>query len=397
MMYSQRQYESRAMSTDLSKTINPIETARGLPNAHYIDPQLWDEERQALLFENWSGIGLAKDVPNTGDVMPVSFVGMPLVMVHKEDGEVAVFQNTCRHRGMILVQEKGNVRGTIRCAYHSWCYGLEGKLRATPHVGGPGQNIHKDVDRSELGLIEIPSHVWMGVVFVNVAKNLRPFPEAHKSLLERWSEFNRPVYHGGADSSFKLDTKCNWKLAVENYCESYHLPWIHPGLNIYSKLEDHYHIEQAGEFSGQGTTVYQQLVGDNGQKFPDFDGVSAQWDKGAEYISVFPNVLLGVHRDHTFSIILEPIATGQSREHVDLFYTDPSVLGEEYAELRKKNSTQWHGVLEEDIFVVDGMQKGRQGVYFDGGKFSPVMDSPTHLFHQWVAGKITEARRVAAE
>ena len=35
----------------------------------------------------------------------------------------------------------------------------------------------------------------------------------------------------------------NWKLAVENYCESYHLPWVHPGLNSYSRLEDHYHID----------------------------------------------------------------------------------------------------------------------------------------------------------
>ena len=26
---------------------------------------------------------------------------------------------------------------------------------------------------------------------------------------------------------------------------------------------------------------------------------------------------------------------------------------------------------------------------FDGGKFSPVMDGPTHLFHEWVADKMT--------
>ena len=23
---------------------------------------------------------------------------------------------------------------------------------------------------------------------------------------------------------FNLNTKCNWKFAIENYCESYHLP-----------------------------------------------------------------------------------------------------------------------------------------------------------------------------
>ena len=37
--------------------------------------------------------------------------------------------------------------------------------------------------------------------------------------------------------------------------------------------------------------------------------------------------------------------------------------------------------------VVEGMQKGRYGDKFDGGKFSPVMDRPTHCFHQWVASQ----------
>ena len=49
-------------------------------------------------------------------------------------------------------------------------------------------------------------------------------------------------------------------------------------------------------------------------------------------------------------------------------------------------------VNEEDIFVVEGMQRGRLSPGFDGGKFSPVMDSPTHLFHAWVADKVEAYR-----
>ena len=66
-----------------------------------------------------------------------------------------------------------------------------------------------------------------------------PFAVHFADLLERWAEFDVPVYHGGADSRFQLDLKSNWKLIIENYCESYHLPWVHPGLNSYSRLEDH--------------------------------------------------------------------------------------------------------------------------------------------------------------
>ena len=42
--------------------------------------------------------------------------------------------------------------------------------------------------------------------------------------------------------------------------------------------------------------------------------------------------------------------------------------------------------------MVEGMQRGRHGVAFDGGKFSPVMDGPTHCFHKWAASQLDEFR-----
>ena len=64
------------------------------------------------------------------------------------------------------------------------------------------------------------------------------------------------INHANDFGYFKLNAKCNWKFAIENYCESYHLPWVHPGLNSYSKIEDHYHIQGLpNRFAGQGTVV----------------------------------------------------------------------------------------------------------------------------------------------
>ncbi|MDG1169489.1 MAG: SRPBCC family protein, partial [Sulfitobacter sp.] len=294
----------------------------------------------------------------------------------------------CRHRGMILVEEPRKIEGAIRCPYHSWCYATDGRLVSTPHVGGPGQNTHDGIDRSLLGLIEIRSYIWMDVVFVNISGTAPAFEQANADLIARWSEFDQPLYHGGANSRFQLDLNCNWKLAVENYCESYHLPWVHPGLNTYSRLEDHYHIEAKEKFSGQGTLVYRQLKDENGHVFPDFAGLSDKWDTAAEYITVYPNVLLGVHRDHTFAIILIPDGPERTIEHIHLYYAQETTS----AELRDRNTEQWKIVFAEDVFVVEGMQKGRHAVQFDGGRFSPAMDGPTHLFHDWVAAKIERHR-----
>lgn len=380
------------MSTDLSSVLRPVTHATGLPNAHYVDPDVFAEEREAILFGTWTGLAVASDVPEAGDAKPVEFLGLPLLLLRDKEGTVRVFQNTCRHRGMILVSEPRKIEGAIRCPYHSWCYSTKGKLVATPHVGGPGMNSHRDLDRDTLGLIEIRSHIWRDVVFINVSGREAPFEEVHADLIARWSEFDGPMYHGGADSAFTLEVQTNYKLAVENYCESYHLPWIHPGLNSYSRLEDHYNIEMAGKFSGQGTLVYRQLTDDDGAVFPDFPNLKPFWDEGAEYIAVYPNVLLGAQRDHAFAIVLEPTSTDRTIEHIHLYYASASVDDG----LRAKNTAQWKEVFEEDIFVVEGMQRGRHGPVFDGGRFSPAMDGPTHCFHAWVADRMTAHRQALA-
>jgi len=380
--------------TDLSAVRQSIETALGLPNAHYTDPTLHAEENRALLLDGWAGLAVSADVPEPGDAVPIEFLGIPLLLLRDRSGQVRVFQNICRHRGMILVAEPRKIEGAIRCPYHSWCYSTEGRLVATPHVGGPGQNAHDAVNRSELGLIEVRSHIWREVVWINVSGTAPAFEDANARLIERWAEFEQPLYHGGPDSAFRLDVNCNWKLAVENYCESYHLPWVHPGLNSYSRLEDHYHIQEPGLFSGQGTQVYRQLTGEDGRTFPDFPGLSAKWETAAEYIAAFPNVLLGVHRDHAFAIILRPEAQDRTSEHIHLFYASPDTD----ADLRARNTEQWKLVFEEDVFVVEGMQRGRAAPGFDGGHFSPAMDGPTHLFHDWVARRLIARReRPAAE
>jgi len=374
-------------TSDLSSVLQPVNTASGLPNAFYTDPATFEAERERVFFSSWAGIGFGKDIPEEGDAMPVSFLGMPLLAVRDREGRVRVYQNTCRHRGMILVAEKTKIRGAIRCPYHAWSYALSGELRTTPHVGGPGRNIHQDVCREALGLIEIRSHVWRDVIFVNVDGTAPAFEDYAASLISRWAEFEQPQVHGGVESSFKLEVETNWKLAVENYCESYHLPWVHPGLNSYSRLEDHYNIEEPGVFSGQGTRVYRPVLREDGARFADFAGLSDAWDAGAEYVALYPNVLLGVHRDQAFAIVLEPVGPEKTVEHIELYYADEEMTRADWDEMRATNAAMWKTVFEEDIFVVEGMQKGRHGPKFDGGRFSPVMDSPTHLFHHWVASR----------
>ncbi|MEZ5800648.1 MAG: SRPBCC family protein [Nitratireductor sp.] len=68
-------------------------------------------------------------------------------------------------------------------------------------------------------------------------------------------------------------------------------------------------------------------------------------------------------------------------------YTDPAIQGEDWFDMRSRNSELWKSVFVEDVGVVESMQRGRKASAFDGGHFSPVMDESTHHFHSWIASQ----------
>lgn len=361
--------------------------ARPLGNRAYVDPTFFADELATVWAGGWFCLAFAHEVLEPGHVRPVQFGQKPLLLARNHDGRLRVFWNVCRHRGMALVREPTRLSGVLRCPYHSWCYSLDGKLKVTPHVGGPGMNTDATIERSKLGLLEVRSAEWLGCVFVDLSDTAGSFAEHVAPLADRWADFvDRKLYPGGADCSFVLDVNCNWKLAVENYCESYHLPWVHPGLNSYSRLEDHYSIAE-GVFAGQGTLAYRPALSPDGSRLPSFDNLSEHWSEGAEYVALYPNLLLGVHKDHTFALRLEPLAPDRTREHVALWFADGHALDDAHADVRQRLSALWREIFEEDILVVEGMQQGRHADRFDGGVLSPRMDAATAAFHQWATNR----------
>ena len=109
---------------------------------------------------------------------------------------------------MILVEKTKKIQGAIRCPYHSWCYSTEGKLVSTPHVGGPGQNTDQNIDRKKLSLVEIRSHIWRDVIWVNIDGTAEPFEEVMASTIERWKELDQKLI-GLKDKIFGITKK--WK------------------------------------------------------------------------------------------------------------------------------------------------------------------------------------------
>ena len=375
---------------------NPIEKAHGLPNECYLNNDYLEFEKEKIFKNNWTMIGVASSVPNPGDAKPFNLLGIPILIVRNKENEVKVFHNVCSHRGFKLVDQECKLKNVIRCPYHSWSYDFNGKLTVTPHLGGLGKHEVEGFDKNNSNLKEIKSNIWMDLIFININSNAKPFEDFIKPLEDRWSKFiskkdQKLIRHSTDNGYFNMTVNSNWKFAIENYCESYHLPWIHPELNKVSNISDHYHIEDENlNFSGQGSNKYSQQF-DGNIKFKCFPNWPTELSEKSEYVSLYPNVMLGIHIDHFYAFWLEPISNNQTKEHFELYYVgDESASSDEFKDIREKNFAFWQEVMNEDVTAIEGMQNGRNSPAYNGGNFSPVMDTPTLMFHKWVATNLTK-------
>jgi choline monooxygenase len=265
----------------------------------------------------------------------------------------------------------------------------------TPHIGG--QDVHQcdGIDRAELGLRPVRVETWAGLLFVNLTGDAPDLSSWLKPLTDRWRAYDFGLLRHGGGRSYELVT--NWKHAVENYLESYHLPWVHPGLNSYSRMSDHYCFLAGREAGGQGTEVYAPGSKD-GLSLPAMTLPDDQARRG-EYPVLYPNLLTGVQSDHFFLIDVIPVSPGVTRERFEIFFFGDEAMDEAHRPIREQTIERWNEVFVEDIDVVERLQQGHASPAATGGRFSPVQDQNVHHFHCWILERMLgrERRAQAAE
>ncbi len=371
----------------------PLEQLTGLPNVAYNSSEFAEFERDKLLARTWFCVASQIQLPSDGWVHPVDIYGLPLLVVRDRKSVVRVFHNVCSHRGMKLVEQPKSTNGIITCRYHGWCYRAEGDLHATPHIHGEGSHEDDRFDKSLNGLKEVRSHIFAGMIFVNLDGNAPDFDEFIKPVTDQWHEFDFTKYgHGGSDSIWEITLQGNWKFAQENHVDGYHLPFVHPGLNSYSPLRNHEPMVIEGSAAGQRSIGQDHAGAIGDEQLPLYPGLSKPWYKGqAEFLSIYPNIMIGVQADHVWTVYLIPISADQTFERMDLYYFGEGATESKYTTLRSNNRDRMLEIYEEDREMVEGMQKGRQSPAFKGGALSPHMDRPAHCFNRIIAQAVMDA------
>ena len=74
-----------------------------------------------------------------------------------------------------------------------------------------------------------------------------------------------------------------------------------------------------------------------------------------QYFTLFPNLLLGVHRDHYYGIFLLPGGPNRTIEHIEIYYAQGAATKSAFADMHANNTSMWRDIFIEDVFVVEGM------------------------------------------
>ena len=94
-----------------------------------------------LLRRYWHPIAVASEVEDVP--VPVRVLGEDLILFKTRRGEFGVVYPRCCHRGTTLYYGKVEESG-IRCCYHGWLFGVDGKCLDQPCEpgGGGGKRIN---------------------------------------------------------------------------------------------------------------------------------------------------------------------------------------------------------------------------------------------------------------
>jgi Rieske 2Fe-2S family protein len=216
----------------------------------------------------------------------------------------------CRHRGHELLGcGESTRRRAIRCPYHAWVYGLDGRLRAAPRFGHlePDDPVHE-------GLVALRVGERFGWMFVNVSGD-GPDLDAHLgSLAAHLEPYGPDRLIVGA--SHEYEVAANWKLVVENYHECYHCPSIHPELCRVTPTESGVNFQPDGLWAGgsmdlEAGAETMSLDGRSGGA--PIPGLSPDLLRQVFYFGLFPNFLISPHPDYVMTHRIEPLGVDRSR------------------------------------------------------------------------------------
>jgi phenylpropionate dioxygenase-like ring-hydroxylating dioxygenase large terminal subunit len=166
-----------------------------------------------------------EEIPKAGDYVVYDNLDHSVIVVRDHDRSVKAYHNSCRHRGMQLVEDRGSSPGGFVCPFHAWCYGLDGRhtYMLAPEIFEP-----RVIEPEDISLRSCRVEVWGGAAFINLDDNAPSLIDSFQPTVDRMAPFHVDRMQTEWWRGTRLPV--NWKLALDAFMEGYHLLGSHPQL-----------------------------------------------------------------------------------------------------------------------------------------------------------------------
>jgi choline monooxygenase len=343
----------------------PLEQASTLPPQCYVSDAWYAREIETIFRREWLCVGRVEQIPNPGDFFTRTLIEQPIIVVRDNAGEVRVHSAVCRHRGAIVTEGEGRCRAFV-CPYHSWTYGLDGALLATPG-NPPPMDGAEGFRKTDYGLTPIRSEQWAGFIFVTFDDAAPPLSEWLGDLPSFLANYRLEQMQWTHCDAYHVD--CNWKVWLENAFENYHAPTIHR-KHIDPKNPQNWSFEQGQTGPWEAMYSRRSIVAYSG--LPPVPGLSEKENSGLYHVWVRPSVQIiltssymkfrqyfpeGAHKLRIYENWTFPRTTVERADFGD-------IVGPAYYE-------KYSEIVREDLTINPIVQRGMRSGAFRPGRYSP--------------------------
>ena len=336
----------------------------------YTDEKYLEVERHAIFQKTWQWACHEEKLREAGDYYVTDIAGQSILLLRNTAGKLRAFYNVCQHRAHELLQGEGKTK-MIVCPYHSWCYDLDGELRAARHTA------HIEAfNQGELCLNQVQVEEFCGFIYVNLDPYADPLADQSGDLSKEISEFAPDVNDLTFAHRLTFDIKSNWKNVVDNFLECYHCPIAHKDFCSLLQFET-YKVTTHGIYSSH------MAKGGNADNTA-YNVEGATVDDHAVWW-LWPNTCLMRYPGRGNFLVLNiiPVGPNHTIETYDFFFETAEPSPQEIEAINYINDV----LQQEDIDLVESVQRGMETPAFEFGRVvydpseSGLSEHAVHHFH----------------
>jgi phenylpropionate dioxygenase-like ring-hydroxylating dioxygenase large terminal subunit len=377
-----------ALAAVQAGTVPAQSLPRALPPWVYSHPEMTRLEFERLLKPSWQIACHVNSLPKAGDYVTLEIGPESVVVLRDRNERIVAFHNVCRHRGARLLDGQGHCAGNIVCPYHGWSYRPDGTLaRVTLPESFPG------LERASLGLRPVTTDTALGFVFICLGAAPPPVNETLEPLLAELAPY-------GIESMVPLgpiyteEWEADWKVVMDNYLESYHVPIGHPGLR--RMFSPDFEDQRGAPRIARGTSwlreqpstrwserIYHHLIGRVTAHLPEPN--RRCW----RFYSMLPNLGLDVYPDQVDFFQVLPRGPGRATIRGGVFGLPDA--RREMRIARYLSDRINRQVNREDRWLSERVQKGLASSSYEPGPLS-TLESWMLEFHDLLRSCIPETR-----